>query len=65
MKPPFKDADRYIWLLAHMGLVEEEARLWNPHRDKPLLIYLQDFIDMRLSMESATWVKRQREILNQ
>lgn len=57
------DADRYIWLLAHMGLVEEEAKKWNPAKDKPLLRHLQDFIDREMPKAGQAWIKRQRELL--
>ena len=59
-----KDDDRYIWLLAHMGRVEEEARKWNPAKDKPLLRYLQDFIDREAPKAGAGWISRQRALLN-
>jgi hypothetical protein len=40
-----KKAARYDYLLNNMGTVEEYARSWNPAKHKPLLAYLQDFID--------------------
>jgi len=59
-----RDADRYIWLLAHMGRVEQKARQWNPRTDKPLLIWLQDFIDEEMPKAGAKWIEKQRKILN-
>lgn len=58
-----KDADRYIWLLAHMGLVASYAALWDPRFDKPLLRHLQDYIDIKIS-EDRGWIIEQRELLN-
>ncbi len=57
------DADRYIWLLANMGTVEAEARRWNPTTDRPLLVYLQDFIDREAPKSGGNWIERQREML--
>ncbi len=58
------DADRYIWLLSHMGLVETKAKQWS-FKDKPLLPYLQDYIDKELPKVGKDWIKKQRELLNQ
>lgn len=57
------DADRYIWLIANMGIVEEKARLWNPSIDKPLLRYLQDFIDYEVLKIGKVWIEKQRKLL--
>ena len=57
------DADRYIWLLAHMGSVERHAAQWRPERHKPLLRYVQDFIDAELPKAGKGWVARQRALL--
>jgi len=43
-----RDQRRYQWTLHHLGLIEERAMLWNPSKHKPLLDYLQDFIDATL-----------------
>jgi len=59
-----KDANRYIWLLAHMGRVEQKARQWNPRTDKPLLIWLQDFIDEEMPKAGSKWIEKQRKMLN-
>jgi DNA repair exonuclease SbcCD ATPase subunit len=59
------DADRYIWLLAHMGRIEKRATQWNPARDAPLLRYLQDFIDAELPKAGNGWVARQRALLDE
>ena len=37
------DADRYIWLMAHMGRMDSVAKTWVPGKHKPLLVYLQDY----------------------
>lgn len=39
------DAERYQYLLHHMGLVEAHAQTWKPGKHKPLIQFLQDFID--------------------
>ena len=59
-----KDEDRYIWLLAHMRLVEEEARNWEPSKHKPLLKHLQDFIDREAAKAGDGWIEKQRKTLN-
>ena len=59
------DADRYIWLLAHMGRVEKAAKEWNPRTHKPLLKYLQDFIDQEMPKAGKGWIERQRAMLNE
>lgn len=59
-----KDGDKYIWLLAHMGRVQAEAKRWNPDKDKPLLIHLQDFIDREAPKAGAEWIKKQRAIFD-
>lgn len=58
------DSNRYIWLIAHMGKVEEYAKSWDPSKNKPLLAFLQDYIDGELRRESPLWVKKQRALLN-
>lgn len=58
------DADRYVWLLAHMGVVAVEAQRWNPARDKPLLQHLQAFIDREAPKAGAGWIEKQRALLN-
>ena len=58
-----QDEDRYIWLIAHMGLIEDRVKRWNPSRDGPLLKYLQDFVDQGLAKVGNEWVKKQRELL--
>ena len=58
-----KDEDRYIWLLANMGAVERHAQQWGPTRHKPLLKYLQDFIDSEMPKAGADWIERQRTLL--
>ena len=55
--------DRYVWLLAHISLVGGKAKRWNPSTDKPLLLYLQDFIDKEIVKVGDGWIKKQREIL--
>lgn len=57
------DADRYIWLLAHVGKVTKQAELWQPIANKPLLKHLQDYIDTEMKKESADWFDRQRRLL--
>lgn len=64
MHKTIKDEDRYIWLLAHMGLVEEEVKKWNPKQDKPLLRHLQDFIDREMPKSGKGWIEEQRALLN-
>ena len=59
------DADRYIWLLAHMGLVEKAAGEWNPKIHKPLLKHLQCFIDQEMPKAGKGWIERQRAMLNE
>ena len=57
------DSDRYVWLLANMGLVENRAKHWNPSKDIPLLNYLQVFIDQGIQKEKGDWIERQRKLL--
>lgn len=57
------DADRYVWLLSNMGLVNDEATRWDPKRDKPLLLHLQDFIDKQAADEKPEWFEKQRTTL--
>jgi len=58
------DADRYIWLIAHMGIVERAAKYWSPIVHEPLLKYLQDnIIDKGVETEGPEWIERQRELL--
>ena len=59
-----KDADRYIWLIANMSLVEDEAKRWRPAKDKPLLRHLQDFVDQELTKTTSDFIARQRAMLN-
>ena len=59
-----KDADRYIWLIANMSLVEYEAKRWRPAKDKPLLRHLQDFVDQELTKTTSDFIARQRAMLN-
>ena len=59
------DADRYIWLLAHMGRVEKHVKNWNPAKDKPLLRWVQDYIDSEIPKAGKGWVERQRAMLNE
>ena len=59
-----EDKHRYVWLLANMGRVESHARNWRPGYDKPLLNYLQDFIDLEVQKEGDAWFERQIELLN-
>ena len=59
-----KDEDRYIWLLAHMGRVEEYVKNYDYGRDKPLLIWIQDFIDKEIPKAGKGWIDKQRALLN-
>jgi hypothetical protein len=43
------DGDRYRWLLHHLGLVEAHAAKWDPSRHKPLLGYIEEFIDAAIA----------------
>ena len=36
---------KYKWLLHNMGLVEEKVKEWNPAKHKPLIDFLNDFIE--------------------
>lgn len=47
-----KNTNRYRYLLHNMGTVEAHARTWMPAKHKPLMEYLQDFIDYEIG--SAT-----------
>lgn len=58
------DADRYIWLLAHMGLVEEYVKNCNPPKDKPFLVWVQEYIDSEIPKSGKGWIEQQRAILN-
>lgn len=47
-----RDAGRYRWTLHqtlhHLGLIESHAMQWRPSKHKPLIDYLQDFIEAAL-----------------
>ena len=60
-----RDEDRYIWLLSHMGLVEEEAKRWNPETDRPLLIHLATFVDREMQKSGSEFIKQQRKLLRE
>jgi hypothetical protein len=55
--------DRYVWLLANIPRVEVTAKQWNASIHKPLLNYLQNFIDEGITKEGEAWIKKQRELL--
>ena len=57
------DADRYIWLLSHIGLVQDEVFRWKPGDDRPLLRHLQDFIDREAPKAGSDFIERQRLLL--
>ena len=57
------DADRYIWLIANLGLIDEHVSKWDVRRHKPMLRYLQDFIDKGVYEDGPRFIKAQRELL--
>lgn len=65
MSPELSESDLYVWLLAHMGAVETEAKrycdrnVWDP----PLLAHLHQFIKTSAQRESPSWFVRQRNLL--
>ncbi len=58
------DADKYIWLLANMGLVDAKIKEWNPGVDMPLLRYLDKWITKMAHREGSVWLNQQRSKLN-
>lgn len=58
------DTDRYTWLLANMGLVEEKAMEWRPSKHKPLLQYLHDYISDEAEKAGRCWIERQRALFD-
>ncbi len=44
-----RDAGRYAWTLHNLGLIEAHALKWKPAVHKPLLVYVQDFIDAHIA----------------
>ena len=57
------DADRYIWLISHYGIIQTAIDKWNPRYDKPMLKYLQDIIDKGVYEEGPEFIKAQRKLL--
>lgn len=58
------EGDRYIWLLANMGRIEERVRSWQPGIHPPLLVWLHQGVVETMEKESSSaWIERQRNIL--
>lgn len=58
------EGDRYIWLLANMGRIEDLARSWQPGGHPPLLVWLHRcIVEIMKKENSPTWIERQRNIL--
>ena len=59
-----RDADRYTWLIAHMGRVESYVLARPATANTPLLVYVQEFIDAEMQKENSEWFIKQRALLN-
>ena len=63
MRRPITNDDRYVYLISHFGLVVDYADSWEPSKHKPLLLYIQDFIDGQIPIAGWDCIDGQRSLL--
>jgi hypothetical protein len=57
------DANRYIWLIAHTGRIDDAVARWKPGFHDDLLRFVQTYIDAEIPKAGKGWVDRQRKLL--